>query len=181
MPGCWGDMSALPAETAAPIRVATEADVDAIVCLINLAFRAESFCVSGDRTDRSDILARMGSGCFLVLDNTKADGLVAAVYCAVQGVRGYLGLLSIDPAAQGRGLARKMVLAVEENLREAGCNFVDLTVVNVREELFPIYQRLGFAANDVAVFPVPERALRPLHLVRMTKALRPPAMLAPPR
>ena len=68
MPGCWAEMSALPAETVAPIRFATEADVDALVHLINLAFRAESFCVSGDRTDRSDILVRMGSGCFLVMD-----------------------------------------------------------------------------------------------------------------
>ena len=176
-------MSAMPANTPAthpPIRFATETDIDALVRLINLAFRAESFCVSGDRTDRRDILARMGAGRFLVIDNTKSDSLLAAVYCAVQGVRGYLGLLSVDPAAQGQGLARRMVLAVEENLREANCNFVDLTVVNARDDLFPIYQQLGFAANDVVVFPVPERALRPLHLVRMTKALHPPAKLRPP-
>ena len=41
----------------------------------------------------------MAAGCFLVMDNTTSDGLVAAVYSAVHGARGYLGLLSIDPAA----------------------------------------------------------------------------------
>ena len=97
----------------------------------------------------------------------------------MEHARGYLGLLAVDPDAQGQGLARKLLAAVEQQCREGGCNFLDITVVNVREDLFPIYATLGFAACDVLPFPVPERALQPLHLVKMTKPLLPPRGMRP--
>ena len=164
------------------LRTASLDDVDAIVAITNRAFLAESFCVTGDRTDVADIRHRFASGIFFVADDPcDRTRLHASVYCSIENSRGYLGLIAIQPDAQGRGYSRVLLAAVEQHCRDAGCQFLDITVVNVREDLFPIYAKLGFAAYDVVPFPVPERALQPLHLVKMTKPLlSPPQMKHPP-
>lgn len=154
------------------IRTATIADLNAIVQVINVAFLSEAFCVTGDRTDADDIRHRFETGVFYVIDDPADPArLHSAVFCSVANSRGYLGLLSVHPDAQGQGHARTLVTAVEQHCREAGCNFLDITVVNVRDNLFPFYARLGFAAFDVLPFPLPERARQPLQLVKMTKPL----------
>ena len=154
------------------IRTANIDDLHAIVDVTNRAFLAEQFCVTGDRTDAADIRHRFATGIFFVIDDpSNRTRLLGSVFCSVENSRGYLGLLSVNPDAQGQGLSRTLVAAVEQHCRHAGCNFLDITVVNVRNELFPFYARLGFAAFDVLPFPVPERAMQPLHLVKMTKPL----------
>jgi GNAT superfamily N-acetyltransferase len=164
--------------TTPQIRTATLDDVPAIVVLTNRAFLREQFCVSGDRTDATDIGGRFALGKFFVLDNpADRKSLLGSVFCSVENSRGYLGLLSVDPDTQGRGHSRTLVAAVEQHCRDAGCNFLDITVVNVRDELFPFYAKLGFAAFDLAPFPVPEKALMPLQLVKMTKALLAPKQM----
>ncbi len=154
------------------IRTANIADLHAIVHVINVAFLSEAFCVTGDRTDADDIRARFATGIFFVIDDpSDRTHLLGSVFCSVEHSRGYLGLLSVDPAARGEGLSRLLLTTVEQHCREAGCNFLDITVVNAREDLFPFYGKLGFAGCDVLPFPVPERALQPLQLVKMTKPL----------
>jgi hypothetical protein len=63
------------ASTAAP-RVATLADVPAIVRVINRAYRVEDFFVDGDRTDDADIRARLSNPAvtFLVIDDPAPEG-----------------------------------------------------------------------------------------------------------
>ena len=162
------------------IRTASIADLNAIVQLINLAFLSEAFCVTGDRTDATDIRHRFATGSFFVIeDPANRIRLLGSVFCSIENSRGYLGLLSVDPDAQGQGHSRTLVAAVEQHCRHLGCNFLDITVVNARDDLFPFYAKLGFAAFDVLPFPVPERALRPLHLVKMSKPLQPPPQMKP--
>ena len=154
------------------VRNATINDVHAIVNVTNRAFVSEQFLVTGDRTDAADILQRFATGVFFVMDDSAdRSRMLGSVFCSIDNSRGYLGLLSVDPDAQGRGHSRLLVAAVEDQCRIANCNFLDITVVNARSELFPFYTKLGFAAFDVLPFPVPERARQPLHLVRMTKPL----------
>lgn len=161
------------------VRPATIEDLNAIVTITNRAFLCEQFCVTGDRTDVADISQRFEIGKFFVVDDPESQyRLLGSVFCSIENSRGYLGLLSVDPDAQGQGHSRLLVAAVEQYCRAAGCNFLDITVVNVRDELFPFYAKLGFAAFDLVPFPVPERALMPLQLVRMTKALLAPKQMA---
>ena len=163
------------------VRIANIDDVNAIVDVTNRAFLAEQFCVTGDRTDAADIRHRFANGIFFVIDDpSNRTRLLGSVFCSTENSRGYLGLLSVNPDTQGQGHSRTLVAAVEDHCRNAGCNFLDITVVNARDELFPFYAKLGFAAIDVLPFPVPERARQPLHLVKMTKPLLPPPQMTPP-
>ena len=163
------------------VRPATAADLAEIVRVTNAAYVVEQFCLAGDRTDAADVAARMTAGRFLVIEDPEDPSILrGAVYLSVQGGRGYLGTLAVDPPFQGRGLALALVAAVERQCRGEGRDFLDLTVVNLRRELFPFYARLGFVASAVLPFPRPAKQLRPLHLVQMTKPLRPAEELHAP-
>ena len=154
------------------VRAASKADTPEIIRVTNRAYRAESFCIKGERTSVDDLRALCQSGRFLVIDDAGPElRLAGSVYVKIAGARGYLGMLAVDPDAQGRGLSRLLVEAVEAQCRAAGCGFVDLKVVNLRDDLFLYYRKLGFIAGQAIPFPVPERMLEPLHLVQMSKAI----------
>src|SRR4051812_22647475 len=94
------------------MRIASQDDAAALARLINAAFAVELFFKRGDRTDAADIARLMAEGEFLVLD--AADGSMAAtVYVRATAPRGYFGMLSVDPAQQGRGLGLQLIQAAE--------------------------------------------------------------------
>ena len=90
----------------------------------------------------------------------EGSNLLGSVYFELRKRRGYLGLLAVDPAQQGRGLARRLVEVAEDHLRTAGCNEVEIIVLNMRPELVPIYQRFGFVVEGTKEF-TPSRTLKP--------------------
>ena len=157
-------------------RVAGVDEAPAVAALVNTAFQVEAFFKRGDRTDAAEVGDLMQRGNFLVLDQPQAagnsgPGLTACVYVRRNGDRGYFGMLSIDPRFQGRGLGRSMVAAVESRFRAQGCGAVDIQVVNLREELPPFYERLGYVSSGTLPFPDDGSSTEPCHFVVMTKRL----------
>ena len=148
---------------------ASVGDVDAIASLINRAFAVERFFKSGDRTDPEQVRQMMRDGRFLLLH----DGveLVACVFVKVTGKRGYLGTLSVDPARQKSGLGRRMMHEAEDYFRAAGCNVVDIRIVDVRPELREIYTKVGFVETGAESAEVIRTATRPVHFITMSKEL----------
>ena len=158
------------------LRGARADEATAIAALVNTAFQVEAFFKRGDRTDAGDIGNMMQRGEFLVIDHSEArdapgTGLAACVYTRTNGDRGYFGMLSIDPRSQGRGLGRSMIAAVESRFRAQGCQAVDIQVVNLRQELPPFYERLGYVASGTLPFPDDGSATQPCHFIVMTKRL----------
>ena len=156
------------------LRTARAAEAAAIAALVNAAFQVEAFFKRGDRTDAGDIGNMMQRGEFLVLDHSEAPdapgtGLAACVYTRTNGDRGYFGMLSIDPRSQGRGLGRSIIAAVESRFRAQGCRAVDIHVVNLRQELPPFYERLGYVPSGTLPFPDDGSATQPCHFIVMTK------------
>ena len=154
-------------------RLATTDDVPGLVRVINDAYRVEDFFIDGDRTNAADIRDKLAveRGGFLVVDG-EADGwLAAAVYVEIRGGRGYFAMLSVDPRRQGQGLGRMLVSAAEAHCRAAGCDWLDLEIVDLRPELPAFYAPLGFGPIGTAPFPEPRKLRRPAHLVVMTKTL----------
>jgi GNAT superfamily N-acetyltransferase len=157
------------------VRHATREDLSALVRVINRAYRVEAFFVGGDRVTPAQVEARLATAdaVFLVIDDPEPGRLAGCVFVEVRGERGYFGLLSVDPDRQKQGLGRVLVEAAENHCRAAGCRFLDLDVVDLRNELPPFYRRLGYEAIGVAPFPAEQapRLLRDAHLVMMTKSL----------
>jgi GNAT superfamily N-acetyltransferase len=149
--------------------MADAADAEGITRLINAAFQVERFFLDADRIDIEEVRARLARGQFILAED---DGiLTGCVYVEPGGERAYLGLLSVEPALQGCGLGKLLMGAAEQHCRAAGCRFMDLRVVNVREELPPFYQKLGYVQSGTAPFPEDARTSLPCHFVIMSKPL----------
>ena len=152
------------------IRMATEADLQPLLQLINAAFDVERFFKVEDRLNPATLLSYFKKGSFLVLE--EQGKLIATVYVERVDDRAYLGLLSVDPGQQKRGLGRRMTAAAEEFAREMGARFMDLTVVNLRTELPAIYEKLGYQVTGTAAFPAQQMPVtQPCHFICMTKEL----------
>ena len=80
-------------------------------------------------------------------------------------------MLSIAPERQRQGIGLRLVDAVESRARERGCRFMDIHIVNLREELTPYYRRLGYVETETLPFSEPERASKPCFFIVMTKRL----------
>ena len=154
-------------------RYATKKDIPELVRVINLAYRVEDFFIDGDRTSAADVKSRMEApgACFIVVDSDDAVRLAGAVFVDVHEQHGHFAVLSVDPAFQGRGLARILIDAVETYCRNAGCRTLDIEVVNLRLELPAFYEKFGFTPNGTASFPDNEKLTRDAHLMLMSKPL----------
>jgi GNAT superfamily N-acetyltransferase len=153
------------------IREAAAEEAGALARLVNAAFVVERFFKRGDRTTPDAVRRLMDEGTFLVVDG-EGGRPAACVFVRQDGRRGYFGMLSVDPAAQGRGLGRGLIDAVEARLHAAGCVAVDIHVVNLRTDLPPFYRRIGYVESGTRPFPDPAEATQPCHMVVMTKSLR---------
>jgi predicted N-acetyltransferase YhbS len=151
------------------IRAAQMTDAGEIAALINTAFQVEKFFIDEDRITEPEVCRLIDRGCFLMALDT--GGLVGCVYVEAGADRAYLGLLSVSPSRQRRGVGRLLMFAAEQHARNAGCKFVDLRVVNLRTELPIYYANLGYKASRVEPFPGDVPAKLPCHFIVMTKQL----------
>ena len=149
--------------------IASSAEVNAVVRVINAAYEVEKFFVSGDRTDAEAVTRLMAKGAFLV-SHDESGGVTGCVYVELRGDRSYFGMLSVDPDCQGTGLGRRLVEDAEKYAQNHGCRFMDIRVVNLRTELPPFYRKLGYEERGTEPVEDP-RALQPFHFVLMSKAL----------
>jgi N-acetylglutamate synthase-like GNAT family acetyltransferase len=160
-----------PTTLAITVRRAHDGDATALAALINRAYAIEAEFVSGERTSPDEVRQMIAAaGQFLVLED--ASVIVAAVYLEPRPERatGYIGLLSVDPRLQGRGVGKRLVRIAEAMLEALGARTVELRVVNLREELSRWYKGLGYAEVGTAPFDHTGKK-RPCHFVEMRRAL----------
>lgn len=151
------------------IRFAEPSEAPALAHLINAAFAVESFFKVGDRTSEEEVRDHLAKGRFLVAEE---DGrLACCIYIEMTGDRGYLGMLSVAPEKQRLGIGSRLTAAAEEFCRESGCRFADIAVVNLRQELPAIYEKLGYRITGTGQFPPEKLVKMPCHFLRMSKEL----------
>jgi GNAT superfamily N-acetyltransferase len=162
------------------IRMASREDADGVARVINAAFVVERVAFDGDRTNPDGVRRLMDKGAFLVVEEgnaTSAGGgdrtdFIGCVYVERREDRCYLGLLSVAPGLQGKGLGRRLVDAAEEYSRNAGCHTMDLRIISPRaEDLLPFYKHLGYLEAGTAPFVSDVHAKVPCHYLLMTKPL----------
>ena len=162
---------------AAPlITPATGADLDAVAALVNAAYRgdaarggwtSEADLIAGQRTDAAtlaDELAAPDPSTILVLRDAAGEPIRACVMMQTfrdeaERLLCHLAMLTVRPGDQGLGLGRTLMAAVEERARAAGCAAVEMTVIQLREELIAYYERRGYARTG-RTKPFPYRDAR---------------------
>jgi GNAT superfamily N-acetyltransferase len=152
------------------IRVAAPVDAVKITDVINAAFRiAEGFFVDGLRISQAEVEQLLTRGAFLLAESD--EKLNGCVYVEPRGERSYLGLLSVDPSYQKGGLGSLLMLEAEKYCRERGSRFMDILIVNLRDELPAFYQRRGYVENGTTPFPDDVPTKIPCHFINMSKPL----------
>jgi GNAT superfamily N-acetyltransferase len=134
---------------------ATAADVDAIVALVESAFRGEASragwtteadLLDGRRTGPDEIGATVADPEQVILvDRDAAGAPVASVALRRDGDRAWLGMLAVRPTLQGGGTGRRMVEGAEAFARERwGARAMRMKVIAQRPELIAWYERRGY-------------------------------------
>ena len=154
------------------VRRARPEDAPALAALVNRAYEVERDFIEGDRTSAAEIERMINKGTFLVLE--RGPVLAAAVYVDTPKsgdghARGYIGMLSVEPAVQGMGLGTRLVRIAEAMCEAMGASSVRLQIVNLREELHRWYKGLGY--HESGTLPFEGRAKQPLHFIEMRKGL----------
>ncbi len=143
-----------------------------IATLVNHAFLVEAWFVDGDRISPEAILrlAANPAGRFHVAYD-EAGQIVGSVYAEVRSAGvGYFGLLAVDLGHRGEGIGHQLMTGVDHFLRSRGCHSVEITVVDLRAELFPYYEQRGYR-RDGRTEAFPRDAKQPCRLIYMSKAL----------
>ncbi|MFJ6986678.1 MULTISPECIES: GNAT family N-acetyltransferase [unclassified Streptomyces] len=135
-------------------RDAVAADVDALVALVESAYRGESSragwtteadILQGQRTDPDGVLAIVESPDARVLTVEQGGRIVACCQLEHRGTHAYFGMFAVSPTAQGGGLGRLVLAEAERRSRaEWGATEMHMTVISVREDLIAWYERRGY-------------------------------------
>lgn len=146
------------------VRSAENADIPAIIALVQSAYRGdsglrgwttESHLLDGQRTDPDDVgdaINRPGSRLLLAEHN---GSLIASCHLEQRGEDAYFGMFAVNPEAQGAGLGKRLLALAEkiacDEWHSAG---MTMTVIEQRRELIAWYERRGYTlTGDVAPFP----------------------------
>ena len=157
------------------IRSARREDVPALTGVVNRAFAHEEWLIPGPRVTEPALLADLDASGTVLLLAAQGDRILAAVRVSPHkdGERvAEMGLLSVDPEAQGTGIGTRLVAAAEDWARSEGHRRMRLRC-GVELGLATYYSRLGYRAvlEDVGAH---FNARRPFTLVTMEKDLADP-------
>ena len=146
-------------------RRATAADIDAIVALVNSAYRGDSSragwtteadLLGGQRTDAGEISRLITEDDSAILLCFRDDELIGSAHLErLDAATAYIGMLVIKPVLQGKGLGRHLLTEAE---RFAGTEWKTLRmrmqVISLRGELIAYYERRGYKRNGETIpFP----------------------------
>jgi ribosomal protein S18 acetylase RimI-like enzyme len=128
-------------------------DVPALNKLVNSAYRGdgskqgwttEADLLDGTRIDENALQDLIQKSTTTILAYKEDDNLLACVELRKENEKLYLGMLSVNPNTQGKGIGKKLLAASEAHAREQGCTRIFMTVISVRQELIDWYIRHGY-------------------------------------
>jgi len=115
------------------------------------------------------IQSLLAKGNFLLAEDEAA--LTGCVYLEVRGERAYLGLLSVAPERQKAGVGSTLMREAEQHCVKAGCRFMDLRIIDLRQDNHAFYKRRGYVETGTEPIRPDLETKLPCHFVNMSKSL----------
>lgn len=174
-------------------RRAEAADIDAIVRLVNAAYRGESSragwtteadLLGGQRTDAGEVRELIETGDSLILLGHQSHDLAGSLHLKREGGSAYLGMFAIQPTLQGAGLGKRFLDEAERLAsHEWQAQAMRMTVISSRQELIAYYERRGYRrTGEPQAFPSDPRfgipQVEDLQLAVLEKRLGPQVLPA---
>jgi GNAT superfamily N-acetyltransferase len=147
------------ADTPLAFRDAVDADLPAIVALVESAYRGEGSragwtteadFLEGQRTSIADLAPLLRRSRSRVLLAFRGDALLACAHVAVEDDAGYFGMFAVVPTQQGGGIGSALLARAERIVADAwGCTAMRMTVIDIRDDLIPYYERRGYRRTGI--------------------------------
>jgi ribosomal protein S18 acetylase RimI-like enzyme len=165
------------------ITKATSADAPALNQLVNNAYRGaeskkgwttEADMLDGTRIDEAALLDLLTRPDTIVLKYEENNELLGCVELRKEENKLYLGMLSVKPDTQGKGVGKKLLAAAEDIAHALHCTAIKMNVIDGRQELIDWYIRCGYKlTGERKPFIVPDTRWgipkRPLEFVLLEK------------
>ena len=132
---------------------ATIEDAPALATLVNSAYRGESSrqgwtteadLLDGTRIDVNGLIALIKKSDTIILKYVDNEKIIACVELAREVDWIYLGMLSVNPKLQCKGIGNELLKAAEQEALKQNCHTIFMNVISVREELINWYIRHGY-------------------------------------
>jgi ribosomal protein S18 acetylase RimI-like enzyme len=167
------------------INPASPPDAPAINHLVNSAYRGdgsrqgwttEADLLDGTRIDEAAVRQLVARPDTTVLTYREGSEILGCVELRTDGGKLYLGMLTVKPNTQGKGIGKKLMAAADEHARSLGITTIFMTVISVRTELIEWYVRHGYRlTGERKPFVVPDSRWgipkQPLEFVVLEKQL----------
>lgn len=140
------------------ITIATLEDVLALEKLINSAYRGETSkkgwaseanLLEGKRITLDELEEIIKNKHNTILKYTENNQIIGSVLLTNKGNKLYLGMLSISPELQNRGLGKKLLQEAEVHALSLGLPKIVMTVITIREKLIEWYNRHGYVDTGI--------------------------------
>jgi ribosomal protein S18 acetylase RimI-like enzyme len=167
------------------ISLVQQDDIHAIDLLVNSAYRGDSArkgwtheadLLNGSRVDADIIAQLVADPKITLLKYTEDDQIIGCVCLEKKDDHVYLGMLTVNPDLQAKGIGKALLEAAESYVPVLGCNTIEMTVITVREELIAWYIRRGYRnTGKIKAFPTGDTrfgvTVAPLEFVVLEKQL----------
>ncbi len=170
------------------IGLASISDIPALVSLINSAYRGEeskkgwtteAFIIDGtvriDEEALKEIINQPDAD--IIIYKNKDAVIEGSVYLQKKENKLYLGMLSVYPSVQAKGIGKQLLKAAENYAIHKNCNAIFMNVISIRNELIAWYERHGYINTEVkSPFPSDERfgiPTIPLEFIILEKTIVP--------
>jgi GNAT superfamily N-acetyltransferase len=151
--------------------MADDRDLPEIAALVNSAYRGddarmgwthEADLVGGQRTDPEALMRDLSGpnpAVILAVREWAGGPILASVFLErivghLGAISCYVGMLSVMPARQDRGLGRLLLQRAEDRARDWGAARMVMSVIDVRGALIAYYERRGYrVTGETLPFP----------------------------
>lgn len=167
------------------ITPASAEDVPVLNKLVNSAYRGESSrkgwateadLIDGTRIDEAAMLDLIHDKNTTILKYVENNEIFGCVELRIENESLYLGMLTVNPDLQAKGIGKILMHAGEDFGRKNNCKKVKMSVVSVRDKLIAWYERHGYSlTGERKPFKMPDERFgiprQPLEFVVMEKKL----------
>lgn len=168
------------------ISVANEKDIPALTALLSTSYRGEASkkgwtteadLIDGNlRTDEANIKGLMEQQDAVFLKYSSAENETeGCVFLQKKENKLYLGMLSVSPLIQAKGIGKQLMTAAALYAKQINCHVIFMRVISLRYELIAWYEKQGYKKTG-ATEPFPDdtefgKPRQPLEFLIMEKQL----------
>ncbi|HEY5944220.1 MAG TPA: GNAT family N-acetyltransferase [Kofleriaceae bacterium] len=141
------------------LRFATNADIAAVVTLVESAYRGDSSragwtteaeLLDGRRTDADEVRDAIERAHSIIMLAERKGQLHACAHVAIEDDAGSFGMFAVHPSQQGRGIGKLLLTEAERIVRDDWhLATIRMSVIDLRAELIAFYERRGYVRTGI--------------------------------